>query len=191
MTYRELIDRAVFVAASSNAQAAVAGGAGGLTASAEALFLQASYAVARRYASSPARRAATNTATPLSFTAGSAALPPGPLTAFFDGASLGQDLRYVPNYADFLRPLDPALGYFALRTSREVVATLPGGAVATGSLTLIAPSAVQVPTLEGDALVAAPEILEEIITVIALALAGNLTPLASAPSLLQPTGEQS
>lgn len=153
--------------------------------------------VGQRAAADPMRRALVMETHTLTLVNGEAPLPANVLVKYMDSAAvvdpadpdLARQLRWIPDWREFIRPLEDSLGYFTVvdglfltKPVRMFHLTLPGqvytpGVGMSGNIELTAPSH---PTIVGDKLTAASEIEQEVIAALVAALKGGWEAVAIA-----------
>lgn len=93
-------------------------------------------------------------------------------------ATMAAKMRNVRNWAEFIRPLDPVLGYFIVIGTNDFHMTRPGTAYnpssgMTGNVTLTAALVPPVPAAPGNAIVAPNEFVDDALILLAAALRGE------------------
>jgi hypothetical protein len=153
--------------------------------------------VGQRAAADPMRRALVMETHTLTLVNGEAPLPVNVLIKHMDSAAvadpadpdMARQMRWIPDWSEFIRPLDDSLGYFTVvdgiflgKPLRMFHLTLPGqvytpGVGMNGDIELTTPS---YPTIVDDKLTAASEIEREVVTGLAAALKGGWEAIAIA-----------
>lgn len=140
--------------------------------------------VAQRAAADPNRRASVTTQFTLALVNGQVTLPDTVLVDFMPTASvadpadatMAKKMRWIANWAEFIRPLDNTLGYFTVtggglifRMTRPGSSYVPGAGM-TGNVELSVPAR---PAINAGIITAAKEIELEALTHLAAALKGG------------------
>jgi len=179
-TLQSLVDAACFLAGSDGLEKDVIG---------ELLVPRVVYHVARRAARDEKRRALVTTTTSIALMNGNVALPATVLVEFMHlaavenpaDATMARKMRWIPSWAEFVRPLENTLGYFTV-TQPSVVSqfymTLPGasyapGAGYTGSISLTVPQVPAIPSTPTGAFNVPGEIEDDVVLYLTAALKGD------------------
>ena len=142
--------------------------------------------VGQRAASDPKRRALVATTHTLALVDGEALLPANVLIEFMDQATvsdpadpaLARKMRWIPEWREFIRPLDQSLGYFTVVQGSGFHLTRPGtvytpGAGMAGDIDLTTPTK---PAVSSGLISTQPEVEQEIILALVAALRGDWQP---------------
>lgn len=140
--------------------------------------------VGQRAAANPARRALVTDTHTILLTNGVGVMPANALVEFMElaavsdplDATMARKMRWIPDWREFVRPLDLTLGYFtASNSGNDFVMTRPGavytpGSGYTGNIDLTVASK---PAVVTGAITTAPEIEQDIVAALTAALKGN------------------
>lgn len=140
--------------------------------------------VAQRAARDQARRALVMTKFTIALVNGTGPMPADALAEYMvhgavsdpADATLAKKMRWVPEWSEFIRPLDLSLGYYTVTDNgSDFVMTRPGvaytpGVGMTGNIDLTVPAK---PAIAGGNITSAPEIDQELVLALTAALKGD------------------